>query len=254
MSVLSTDLIYYAAKNSAGAAAGPVADDTSLIGGDIDTTRRPVFTQMAANSTIRVVSDGADTRNVTVTGRLADGTVDTEILTLNGTTAVTGAKTFERIQKVEAASTSGTRLVTVTNSANSVTFGTIPVNEIGFFMMFENSASDPSATRTRYSLMYVKNTNGSTALTSANIQLQADASGKLTIALGTAKGAAGTTTNRLTAPGSVSAYSGVGSNIAVPTGSLGAGEYIAVVVKQSLSAADAAVKNNFSVQITGNTV
>jgi hypothetical protein len=252
MSITAAELIFYAAKNSAGAAAGPVADDVSVTGGDVDLTRRPVFTQMAANSTIRVVSDGADTRVVTVTGRLASGALDTEALTLNGATPVTGAKTFERIEKVEAASTDAARTVTVTNSGNTVTFGTIPVNEIGFFMMFENSSSDPSVTKTRQEVIYAKNTDPTLALTSATVTLTADASGKLTIALGSAKGSLGATqANRLAAQTGISGFSGVGSAISVPTNQLAAGEYIAIVVKQSLAINDAAQKNTFNLQLQG---
>lgn len=61
MPIATTDLIFYGSANRP-------SDDTSLTGGAIATTDRPDITQLTANSVIAVVSDGADTRQVTIEG------------------------------------------------------------------------------------------------------------------------------------------------------------------------------------------
>src|SRR5579863_9700008 len=100
MSILSTDLLLYGPANN------PTTDVASS-GGAIDATRRPVFTQLLANSTLVYVSSAPDVRQVTATGRDSTGAVQTETVTLNGVIAVSGSQVFERLQSVNC-STSGT--------------------------------------------------------------------------------------------------------------------------------------------------
>ena len=56
----------------------------------IDTLRRPDFTQITAGDTVEAVSSNAGdtTQTLTIEARKADGTVVSETKTLNGTTAV----------------------------------------------------------------------------------------------------------------------------------------------------------------------
>src|SRR5438105_1379211 len=110
MSILTAELICFDA-------ASVPTDDASTSGGAISATSRPDLTQWAANNIAQVVSDGADVRTVTITGRLTTGVVDTEVLTLNGTTPVSGAKTWERVQSAVASATSGTRTISVKEAA-----------------------------------------------------------------------------------------------------------------------------------------
>src|SRR5512143_1360059 len=134
MPIAATDLIAF------GAASRP-SDDTATVGGAIDTTDRPDFTQWTANAVAAVISDGADTRQITIQGRTAAGAIDTEVLTLNGTTEVVGAKTWERVLTITAASASGTRTVTVRQGAGGATRATISINETSRTAMFRQSAS-----------------------------------------------------------------------------------------------------------------
>src|SRR3990172_13219300 len=95
MPVSSTDLILYCSANMP-------ENDTTTSGGAIDTAVRPVFTQMAANDTIEALSDGSDTRTVTVTARKPDGSSSSEAKALTGATPIAFSTlgTVERILKV----------------------------------------------------------------------------------------------------------------------------------------------------------
>lgn len=83
----------------------------------------------SANAVVAVVSDGADTRQVTVVGEDASGNRQTENLTLNGTTEVVGALTFSKLYGAYVASLSGSRLVTIRQGSGGTTRGTIGINK-----------------------------------------------------------------------------------------------------------------------------
>lgn len=247
MAVANSDLVLL------GVASRPT-DDTSTSGGAIDATYRPVFTQFSASAVAAVLSDGADTRVVRITGRLASGVEDTEDLTLNGASEVVGAKTFERIleARIQTGGVSGTRTVTVRQGSGGSAIGTIPINETGFYAMFRSSLSDANGVQ-RYEKTFYKNTNGSSALTSAVVKLTADPQSKIKIGVATSKGDTGSVANRKTAPGSVS-FVDDGVAASVPTGSLGAGETIGVWVEQTLTTqGEGPWKNSFTTEISGAT-
>jgi hypothetical protein len=243
MAILSTDLIAFAS-------ASLPTTDSATTGGAIDITRRPVFTQFGANAVVAIISDGADTRNVTVTGRLATGVIDTDIIALNGAVEALGVKTFERILKVEAATTSGTRTVTVKQGTGGSTIGTIPINETGFYALFYDSASDPVATKTRHEKIFWKNNHGTLTLTSAAMKLTADPSSKIRIGCAPSVGDSATVANRLAVPASVSF---VDDNVsqAVPGNALAAGAAIGVWIEQALGIGDAPVRSTFTTQLSG---
>jgi hypothetical protein len=83
----------------------------------------------SANAVVAVVSDGADTRQITIVGEDASGNRQQEILTLNGTTEVVGALTFSKLYGAYAASLSGSRIVTIRQGSGGTTRGTIGVNK-----------------------------------------------------------------------------------------------------------------------------
>lgn len=247
MAVANSDLVLL------GAASRPT-DDASTSGGAIAADYRPVFTQFSASAVAAVLSDGADTRVVRITGRLASGVEDTEDLTLNGTTEVVGAKTFERIleAKIQTGGASGTRTVTVRQGSGGSAIGTIPVNELGFYAMFRGSLSDTNGVQ-RYEKAFYKNLNGSSALLSAVVKLTADPQSKMKIGVATAKGDTGSVTNRKTAPAGVT-FVDDGVAASVPTGSLGAGETIGVWVEQTLTTqGEGPFKSTFTTEVSGST-
>jgi hypothetical protein len=125
-----------------------------------------------------VVSSGADTRNVTISGILAviingmligPGAADTEVLTLNGTTEVVGAKTWYSITSAVAASTSATRTVTV--RGGGVDIGTIATNVTnatdpkGFSFVVQKPTTSPSS----YSEIQLQDATASTQLATIGI-------------------------------------------------------------------------------------
>lgn len=233
------------------AAADLVEDDTSTVGGAIDKTMRPNLTAaMGAASVITLVSDGADTRNVVIEYRDATGAYQSETIALNGATPVTTVGTAAWFLKAKAASTSGSRTVTIT-SAGPVTLGTIPPNEKGFYITFINSASDPSSPKTRYEKMFWYNSDGTLALLTATITCTADPAANITSALAATLDDSATVANRLTAPAGLS-FVGDGVAQNVPTGNLGPGHQVGLWVAQALTAANAPIRNTYTFTIAGN--
>jgi hypothetical protein len=228
-------------------------DDTSTVGGGIDIDHRPEFTQLAANDIVEMVSDNAGdtTQSVTITGRDAAGAWTTDSKTVNGTTVVDFAGTWERVLKIVMDSDAA-GIVTVRRDAAGPTLSTIPVGERGFYAMFLKSASESGST-TRFEKMFWKNTDPSLTLNSAEVELTADPSAKIRMGLATAKDDSGTSTNRETAPGGVSF---VDDSVAqsVPTGLLAAGEAIGTWIELALTADDSAYKSTFTTRLSGTTV
>lgn len=226
--------------------------DTATAGGDRDASARPLDSQLTATGVIAVVSDGADTRTVTIEGRDAAGNVVTEVLTLNGTTEVVGTQSFERILNLALSATDASRTVTVRQGSGGTTRHTFNPTEQYAAMMFQRSASEALGT-TRYELEYWENTDSEgLALQNATVELTADPAAKIAIGVHTAVGNSGTITNRETAPAGVSFVDdGVQQN--VPGGSLAANAYVGVWVRQTLAADDSAQRTTFTTQIAGQT-
>ena len=82
-----------------------------------------------ANAVVAIVSDGADTRQVTIVGEDASGNRQSETLTLNGTTEVVGSFTFSKLYGASVASLSASRIVTIRQGSGGTTRGTIGVNK-----------------------------------------------------------------------------------------------------------------------------
>jgi hypothetical protein len=245
MSITAAELVAYSVASI------PI-DDVSTTGGAIDITRRPVFTQFSSAAKLSLTSSAADVRVATVVGRDATGAVVSEGVTLTGAVEVLSVATFERIQSVNLASTNA-NTVTLKQGAAGSTIATIPPNETGIHMMFQNAFSTGS-TQTRYEKLFWKNTDGALTLTSSQVTLTADASAKMTMGIETALGGTDTVANRLTAPTGPT-YVGVGTAQNVPSsGNIAAAASIAVWMKQSLGINDAAQKNSFTTQLAGNTV
>jgi len=245
VSILATELICYAP-------ASIPTDDTSTTGGAIDLTRRPVFTQFTAGAKLALISDGTDVRVATIVGRDATGAVLTEAVTLTNAVEVLSVNTYERIQSVNLGATSGSRTVTLKQGTGGTTIATIPINEVGIFMMFQNAFST-TGTQTRHEKLFWKNTTATLTLTSSQVTLTADASALITIGVHTAINDTSTIANRLAVPGGIS-FVGVGTAQNVPGGgNLAATDKIGVWIRQSLAINQAAQKNSFTSQLSGNT-
>lgn len=255
MPIAASDLKCWAAASRPTADAqttGGVIQDAAHASGGY----RVEFTDLAANDDVEALSDGADTRTVTVTGRNAAGAIVTDSITLNGTTPAQAGtpNTFERILRVELSAKDASRTVTVRRAPTGATIATVAPNELGTTRMFYDAQAPASGTTKRYELIYLKNQHGTLTLTNAKVVLSADPASKIKIAVRGSKGDAGTIADRV--QGSVPEGLTVSDDsveVAVPTGTLAAGERIGVWVEQSIASADSPFKNTFDVQLKGNT-
>ena len=244
MSIVSTDLVAYATANMP-------ATDSGTNGGAIDATIRVDFTQVSSAERIKFVSTSAsDTQNVTLIGRVADGTLTSETFALTGTTNKLSTASFERILSVTLASAAiGT--ITVSGNTSSTTFRTIPIGEKGFRAIFQQIASSPSGTITRYAKFAWKNTNGSLALTSAQVLENADPSAVIDHGLEGTLSDSTTATDRTTAPGGIT-FASTAANVA-NSQSLSSGAYQSVWLRLSLATNNAALKTTYTSEIDGQT-
>lgn len=244
MSIVAADLVAFCA-------ASMPSDDSSTSGGAIDLLRRPDFTQIAATDKIEVVSSSAaDTvPTVTLTGRKADGTIVTEILTLTGTSAVATTNNYERLLKAELSTTcAGT--ITVRRQTGPSTLRTIPIGERGFMAVLRQLASDPSVQKDYYVKFFWKNTHATLALTTSVVKENSDPDNRITHALDAALDASTSVANRLTSPGFT--FSNADKN--VPNSqNLSAGSAIGVWLNLTLPAADAAHRTTYTSELDGQT-
>lgn len=88
------------------------------------------MTAFGANAQVALVSDGTDTRQVTVTGLNGSSVPTAETVTLTSAAEVLTAATFSKVWSVRAASTSATRTITVKQGSGGTTRGTIAPNKL----------------------------------------------------------------------------------------------------------------------------
>lgn len=101
------------------------SDDADASGG--------ALTQWSANAVLEAVSDGADTRTLTIYGLNNTAAPVSEAVVLNGTTPVASATTWSIIYGVFASAQSASRIVTVKQGAGGTTRGTIPTNLVALW-------------------------------------------------------------------------------------------------------------------------
>lgn len=244
-SITASELVFYNSANM-------TVDSSSTTGGAIDTLRRPDFTQMSGSAEkIDVVSSSAGdtTQTLTITGRLADGSLASETLSLNGTTIVTSTNSYERLLKAELSATCVGN-VTVSGHTSSTTFRIIPAGERGFQAIFQQLASNPSSTTNWYEKFFIKNTDGSLALTSATVSINSDPIGDMSFGLAGTLNDSATTTNRTTAPAGIT-FATTPANVA-NSGNLSAGAAQGVWMNLTLAAGAAAIRSTVTMEIDGN--
>lgn len=244
MPIANTDLQFYAAANMP-------TDDVSTAGGAIDPVTQVAFDQFSAAARPEIVSDGADTRDITITGRAADGSPLSETLALDGTNPVLFAGTFERIHTVEADAGSASRTVTVAQGTGGTVRAILLPDIEALRMLFINATSDPSDPKVYYEKVFGFNAHATLALLAARIVLTDDPSTDIRIGVGTVDGTA-TITDRLTEPGGVT-WKDDDEDADVPGGVLAAGEAIEVWVELRLAAAAAPAKSTATLALRGST-
>lgn len=249
MPLTESDIQYFASANMP-------ENNSSTSGGAIDLTTKVLFTDISTTDNVTVKSDNAgDVSAITITGRLASGIIDNEILTLTGTTRVVGSKNFERILKVEMSSDpSGIVVVTRDNSPTYTNIASLSGTIKNARRLFYDSGADVSGGSSRdfYEKVFVKNTHSTLALTNAVINEYSDPSGMITFDLEDAKNDTNSVASRLnTSPtGMLSSFSG--SSKSVPGTYLGAGESIGTWLKLTVAAGASPGKSTYTIRLTGN--
>lgn len=246
MSISAGELVFYNALDM-------TVDSVSTTGGAIDTLRRPDFTQIGGSAEkidVKSANSGDTTQTVTITGRLADGSLASETLSLNGTTTVTSTNTYQRLLKAELSATC-TGNVTVSGHTSSTTFRIIPAGERGFQAIFQQLASSAGSATDWYEKFFIKNTDGTLALTSSTVSINSDPQGVFKFGLAGSLNDSATTTNRTTAPGGIT-FATTTAN--VPNSqNLSSGSAIGVWMNLHLAAGNAAIESTVTMEIDGNT-
>lgn len=249
MSVQASDLVTYGSANI------PEQDGTTS-GGAIDETKRPLDQQLGNADTVDVVSDGTDSRDVTIKGRDTSGDIVTETLTLNGTTTVSGTQTFQRILNITIATSDANRTVTVSDGdGGDGTLHTFNPGETFAFIQFQQASSESSQT-TRYEKVFIKNETGDgVSLTSAQVTLTGDPAGNVKLAVEDAVDDNGSVADRKTAPTGITADGFVDDGVAVdvPGGSVADGSAIGVWLELTLAAGQSALESTYTVELSGET-
>lgn len=243
---LPEDLVLYYAANAPD-------DDTSTVGGAIDTAARPLDAELAGPpQDLEAVSDGTDTRNITVIWRDTTGVIQTNTVALTSTTPVTVATGVERVLEASLATPDATNTVTLRIAAAGATQHTFNPNETLALRAFRRSFSDPDSPLNWFEKQFWSNDDGALALTEAEVTLTADPSAVILIALDNAKDAATTATDRLTAPAAgVGAFVDDGIAIGVPDTFLGPAEAIGTWIQMQLATGNPALRSSYTLQISG---
>ena len=234
--MIVSELIPYCAVNMP-------EDDTSTLGGAIDTAGRPLDQDLSASSKVAFVSDGADVRTVTVQGRLS-GQIQSEAITLTGTTEVVGTKDFDVPLEVTLSAVDASRSVAMREGAGGNTLHVFNPNETYAVYQFRQATS-AAAGKTYHEKYFLKNTHPADTLTAGSALETADATGLYTLGIGSVGGTA-TAANRLTAPGGVTFDNGPQT---VPD--LAPAQAVEVWYRQSLGADEAQSRDSFDTKITG---
>ena len=245
MSISNSDLVIYMASNKP-------TNDTSLAGGDINSSIRATFTDPSSAATIKFVSTSAlDVQNVAVTGRNAGGSIISETLAINGTTTVTTSNIYERILTCVLASGAAGVITASGNGVNKIT--DIPIGESGFCRPFYDATSSLGSSKTLYDKVFVKNNNSITTLQGASvIEVSSGLYSNIDFGLEDSKQSNQTIANRTVAPTGVSGVFGVGPSGMVGS-TLAAADYQGIWLKMSLAAGESAANSFYEVQISGTT-
>jgi len=190
---------------------------------------------------------------LTITGRNAAGIIVTDTLTLAGTSARSGVGlvAFERILRLSL-NVAPSGIIQVTNcAATPAPITNIPAGVKNVYRPFYDVAADVTGgdNRVFYEKIFVKNTNGSLALTNCTISEIADPSNNLTFALENNKGGTQTVTSREIAPTGCSSF--VSTSVAPENNYINSGETQAVWLKLSLNAGTAASKTTYTLRVAG---
>ena len=162
MSVTTSDLVVYTASNMP-------EDNTSLVGGGINSGIRASFDDPSSDAKIVVYSSQvADTgQALSLTGRNSAGLIITESIILSGTSHISSVYVYNRILKTSLDSLAVGNVSVSGSGVNKIT--TIPVGESGFHRPFYNATARAATAKTYYEKVFIQNRNSVSALNNAKI-------------------------------------------------------------------------------------
>lgn len=234
-------------------------DDDAQVGGEIDDTIRAVFTDLAAQDDLEVLSDDTEDTDlaITVRGRDANRNLVTQSVLLDGTTPVPFSimSIIERVISVfKNGESQGT--ITVRRAGGGATIGTIPPNEVGFRRIFVNAYPSPSAAKLYYEKVFLKNRHPRRPIINTVISESADPSGDITFLLSAAVDDLGAATNRVTAPATditlpPNTFDGNDKNVPAI---LEPGSAIGIWLRLSVAAGDSPFKSTYTLGVAGSVV
>ncbi len=244
MSITASELVYY------GSATMPDDDTTTNIGGAIDTTKKIIFTDLSGVGTVEMLSGStADTtQTVTIYGRDATGTLQSEVQTLNGTSVVSFATNFERLEKIVMSATA-TGTIIIRQSGGGTTWVTLEPGFTQARKMFYGAVTPLSGSISRYEKIFVKNTDATLALLSAQVVKQSDPTGKYTFGLAGSlndSGTNGSGNNRTVAPAGITF-----DNTSKTAGTVPSGSAQGIWLCETLSSSDIATKTSLTLATQG---
>lgn len=224
-------------------------DDTSLVGGAVDTSRRILFDiALGTSAQLEAVSDSAFdvTQTLNLRVRLPDLSTRSQIVVLNGTTPVAFdlLGTVDRVLEARLSAVCAGS-VTVRALSGGATVGVIPPGERGFVANFRN-ANPASVAKTYHEPVFVRNNHAQDTLSVVQITEQADPSGFVDFAVTGQLDDEVTIANRLTAP------SGLTFDNLLKTGpNIGPGQALKVWLRLNLPADEPAFKDSYSIDVEG---
>ena len=247
MSVANTDLVIYTAS-------GMPENNTSIVGGDINSGIRASFDDPSSSNTIIIYSSsGTDTsQNLTLTGRAGGGTVISESLALNGTDNVASVYTYNRILTASLDALAVGNITVSGNGVNKIT--DIPVGESGFRRPFYDATASADIAKTYYEKIFIQNNNTTSDLTDAQvIEVNSGLASKISFGLEDTKKSNQTIANREAVPTGVTGGYGAGPS-GIMNDVLSPRDYQGVWLKLSVGSSEAAINSFYEVQVSGTTV
>jgi len=179
MAVVDSDIVYFGSQVMAN------DDLTTQIGGAIDLTTNVIFVDIDPDGTVEALSDGADTRMLTIHFIDNTGVVTSETRTLTGAAPVAFTSIMKTILRAVLSAPDGVRTVTIRETGpvdDLIVLGPtiITVRRVFHDVIAEGASGN---TRTYFDKVFVKNTNGVDSLTASEVLLIDDVQGVITFAL-----------------------------------------------------------------------
>jgi hypothetical protein len=247
MPVQASDLKFYASEHMP-------ENNTSLSGGDINTSVRVVFSDIVNVDTIDVFSTN-NTLNgtLTVIGQDANNDPIQENFTLAGTTTVAGTSLFKNIWRMYYLDAAHTGSIYIQDDSTSTVIGVLEDYVTGIVRVFHNTIADyyGGNSYVYYEKVFVKNTHASSTLLGVEVsEQQLGLYDVISLGVEDSFRADQSVANRLTAPTGVSSY-GAGPTPTVEGPHLLPGIYQGIWLKLESEPGDPTANSFYGLRVTG---